>query len=229
MITVRHGNERGHTQLQWLDSWHTFSFDQYYDPRFMHFSTLRVINQDVVAAGKGFGMHPHSDMEIITVMLRGEIAHQDSMGNKTTIKSGEIQRMTAGTGIMHSEYNASNKEDLELLQIWITPDQKNLTPSYEQITYDKTKEWQLLGSQTQHNGGVTIHQDVNLYLGNYIQTKTVDYPITNNRHVWIQMISGEMTINQQTLKAGDAVAVSNEKELKLNINNSAKFLLFDLI
>lgn len=228
MIIIRPSSERGLSQLAWLTSRHTFSFDQYYDPRYMHFSSLRVINQDIVAAGKGFGMHPHQDMEIITFMLRGEIAHQDSMGNKTTIKPGEIQRMTAGTGITHSEFNASNKEELELLQIWIVPEQKNLTPSYEQITFDKNKEWQLLGSKNRQNNSVTIHQDINLYLGQYTKKQNVNYPIAANRYVWIQMISGKLTVNQHLIAAGDGVAIKGEPSLDLDIDNAAKFLLFDL-
>jgi redox-sensitive bicupin YhaK (pirin superfamily) len=229
MITLRPAQQRGLSKTNWLNSWHSFSFDQYRDPRYMGFQSLRVINQDIVQPGHGFGMHPHYDMEIITLVLRGSIVHQDSMGNKATIKPGEIQRMSAGTGITHSEFNGSDKDELELLQIWIIPNRGGLTPSYQQNEFDADNSWQLLGSTDGQQHSIIIHQDVLLYLGQFDQQlKSIDYPIAENRHVWLQMISGAMDVNNQRLTAGDGAAISNEKTLQFAVAQSAKFLLFDL-
>ncbi len=220
MITLRKSESRGHFDLSWLNTRHTFSFADYYDPDHMNFRQLRVINQDIVQPHKGFAAHQHHDMEIITYVISGEVTHKDSMDNQTVIRPNEIQRMSAGSGITHSEYNLSD-ELLELLQIWILPDQKNLTPSYEQIAFEAPKN-----NLLQHS--LNIHQDVKIFTGCLDQVQHLNYLIDKNRHVWIQLISGQIDINNMRLERGDGAAISEEIKLDINAHQKSHFLLFDL-
>jgi len=220
MIIVRPSEARGHFNFGWLDTHHTFSFADYYDPDHMGFRKLRVINQDIIQPHKGFAPHQHNNMEIITYVIRGEITHKDSMGNQAVIKSNEIQRMTAGTGITHSEYNRGD-EIPELLQIWILPDQKNLTPSYEQIVFTQPHN-----NLLQHS--LDIHQDVNIFTGCLDEAQHLEYLINKNRYAWIQLISGQIEINHIKLDMGDGSAISNEIKLDIKALEKSHFLLFDL-
>jgi redox-sensitive bicupin YhaK (pirin superfamily) len=231
MITIRPTNERGRVQFGWLDSRHTFSFGSYYDPNHVHFRNLRVINEDFVQPGTGFGTHGHQDMEIITYVLAGEVTHRDSIGNVAVIKPGEVQRMTAGTGILHSEHNLSTDEVLHLLQIWIFPEKKGLEPGYEQKQFPVTQregKWQLLASQDARDGSLLIYQDVNLYATYLSRGEAISYFLAPNRHAWLQVTKGKLSLNGRSLEAGDGVGVSNESELHLQAAVDAEVLLFDL-
>jgi len=231
MIKVRKSNERGHANYGWLDTNYTFSFSNYYDPRFMGFRDLRVINEDFIAADQGFPTHGHRDMEILTYVVKGEISHKDSMGNGTTILPNEVQRMTAGTGILHSEYS-SPSEETHLLQIWILPEEENLTPSYEQTFFapeDKKGKLKLVASRGGDDGSVTIHQDVSLYSSILADGETVEHNLAENRHAWVQIVKGEIELNGETLSKGDGAAVSDETLLKIkSLADETEFLLFDL-
>ena len=229
MIQVRKSHERGHVNHGWLDTYHTFSFADYYDPRYMGFSSLRVINDDRIEAAVGFPTHPHRDMEIITYMLEGTLAHKDSMGNGSTIQTGEVQRMSAGTGITHSEFNASDKEKVHLLQIWIMPDRKGYTPSYEQQRVsdaDKSGRLCLVASPDGRDGSLTIHQDAFIYASILRKGDDVKYEIAPGRCAYLQVASGAMEINGIKLEAGDGAAVTEESEIRLSSANSAEVLLF---
>ncbi len=231
MITVRSASERGVTQLGWLDSRHSFSFDRYYDSEWMGFRTLRVINDDIVEAGQGFGTHPHRDMEIITYVLEGELAHKDSLGSGSSIRPGDVQRMTAGRGILHSEFNNSRTGKVRLLQIWILPEQKNLTPGYEQKTFERSlmnDRLLLLVSHDGRDGSVSIHQDVNLYTSVLNEGKQVSHLLADDRHSWIQVATGEIDVNGAILGHGDGAAISDETELTILARKDTEFLLFDL-
>lgn len=232
MITIRPNNERGKANFAWLDSKHTFSFGNYFDPRHMGFSTLRVINEDKIAPSQGFGTHGHRDMEIITYVLSGKLQHKDSMGNGSIIRPGEVQRMSAGTGVTHSEFNASNEEIVHLLQIWILPQETGIQPSYEEKHFDLVErqgKLKLVGSPDGRDGSVTIHQDVYLYVGNLQQGDRVNYNLKDNRVVWIQVAQGSILLNQQLLQAGDGAAIVDETEITLTgESETAEILLFDL-
>ena len=231
MIKVRKSNERGHFNFGWLDTFHTFSFGDYYDPQHLGFSALRVINEDTVAAGGGFPTHGHKDMEIITYILEGALEHKDSLGTGSVIKPGDIQRMSAGTGIHHSEYNPSKADPTKLLQIWILPKQRNLEPSYEQIRVpfeDRQGKMKLVGSPDGREGSVTIHQDLELYASILKASDNVAYPLKPQRAAWIQVAEGEVDVNGVTLKSGDGAAVTKETELKLTAKTATELLLFDL-
>lgn len=229
MITLRKSNERGKSQSDWLQSYHTFSFADYYDSAHMQFGTLRVINEDFVSPGKGFGMHQHQDMEIITYIVEGELSHNDSMGNGSTIKPGEIQRMTAGTGVKHSEFNHSPDKPVHLLQIWILPNEKNLSPSYEQVSFNKKRnEFILIGSNHHQDNAVKIHQNVKLLAGFFDSGTSLEYIIEAGHQAWLQVIKGELNINGIPASAGDGVSLKNENILQLTCNNPAECLLFDL-
>ncbi len=235
MITIRPQNQRGVANLSWLDSRHTFSFGNYYDPQHMGFASLRVINEDKVIPGKGFGTHGHQDMEIITCVLSGELEHRDSMGNGSVIRPGDVQRMSAGTGVRHSEFNASDTNPVHLLQIWIMPEKRGLEPSYEEKNFSsqiKQGKLTLIGSQDGRDNSVTIHQDVNLYLGLLTKSDCLSYPVKNNRDnrgIWLQVARGEVKLNEQLLQAGDGAAITNETEIAIAGNSSdSQFLLFDL-
>lgn len=231
MIRIRRGDERGHTQLSWLDSRHTFSFDQYYDPNFVGFRQLRVINEDVVAPGKGFGTHPHRDMEILTFIIDGALEHRDSMGNGSVIRPGDVQRMSAGTGVTHSEFNPSKTDPVHLLQIWILPEKRGLKPSYEEHTFsakELSNGLRLLASPKPSNGAVTIHQDVALYGARLAPGAQVTHQLDKDRHAWLQVARGRIRLNGQELQAGDGAAVEDEKRLDIMAETPAEVLLFDL-
>lgn len=231
MLLTRKSSERGYADHGWLKSWHSFSFASYFDPRFMGFRQLRVINQDIVAPGQGFPTHGHADMEIITVVLRGTIEHKDSMGNKELVKAGEIQRMSAGTGVRHSEFNPSGTEDLELLQIWIEPAERGIEPSYEQVSVHPAEgeTLKLLVAPMKDDAPVHIHQNVRIYRAELKAGQTLDLPLKAERYGWIQLISGELTVRDEQLKPGDGLAISREANLpvKSAVDGTA-FLLFDL-
>lgn len=231
MITRRASQERGHTQLPWLDSRHTFSFDRYYDPRYMGFRALRVINEDWIQPGQGFGMHPHRDMEIITYVLSGTLEHRDSLGTGSIIYPGDGQRMTAGTGIRHSEYNPSQTEPVHLLQIWILPQQRGLEPGYEQKQFPmerKRNRWCLIASEDGRDGSVTVHQDVSVLVTILESGRQLDYSLNANRHAWLQVARGAVTLNGVPLDQGDGAAISDENRLELGATQPAELLLFDL-
>lgn len=231
MINIRRSNERGYANYGWLDTKYSFSFSNYYDPRFMGFRNLRVINEDVIAPNQGFPTHGHADMEILTYVIKGELSHKDSMGNGTTILPNEVQRMSAGTGVLHSEYS-SPTDETHLLQIWILPEEDNLTPSYEQTFFapeEKQGKLKLVASRAGTDGSVTIHQDVSLYSSILAKDEEVSHEIAENRHAWIQVIKGEIFLKGDVLSAGDGAAISEEKLLKIkSLANETEFLLFDL-
>jgi hypothetical protein len=231
MITVRKSEARGHANHGWLDSYHTFSFASYYDPNYMNFRSLRVINEDVVSPGKGFGTHGHSDMEIITYVLEGALEHKDSLGTGAVIKPGEVQRMTAGTGIQHSEFNHSQTDPVHLLQIWLLPDTKGLSPSYEQRDFplaERRGKLRLVATRDARDGAVKVHQDVDLYAAVLDKHSRVSHALGPNRHAWVQVARGSVLLNGLTLENGDAAAVSDEAEVVIEAAEDAEFLLFDL-
>jgi quercetin 2,3-dioxygenase len=228
-MQIRRSNERGHANHGWLDSHHTFSFADYYDPAHMGFRALRVINEDRVAPGKGFGTHGHRDMEIISYVLDGAIAHKDSMGNGETLRPGEVQRMTAGTGVTHSEFNPSPKDPLHFLQIWIVPEQRNLAPGYEQKAIPREPgKLSLIGSREGGGGAVTIHQDVKLYAGLLDAGQSVTHEVPAGRAAWVHVVRGKVTIGDAELSSGDAAAVETAGPLVLRAMDNAELLVFDL-
>jgi quercetin 2,3-dioxygenase len=231
MIKIRRSSERGHADYGWLDTNYTFSFNTYYDPRFMGFRDLRVINEDVIAPNQGFPTHGHRNMEILTYVVAGELSHKDSMGNGETIRPHEVQRMTAGTGVQHSEHS-SPTDKTHLLQIWILPEKENLAPGYEQKYFapeEKKGKLKLVASRRGGDGSVTINQDVKLYASILAKDETITHEIAENRHAWIQIIKGEIDLNGETLNAGDGAAISGESLLKIkSAADKTEFLLFDL-
>ncbi|KAB1579060.1 pirin family protein [Serratia marcescens] len=228
MIYVRKAEDRGHANHGWLDSWHTFSFADYYDPNFMGFSALRVINEDVIDAGQGFGTHPHKDMEILTYVLSGTVEHQDSMGNKEQIQAGEFQIMSAGTGVRHSEYNANQDRPLHLYQIWIIPDQVGLEPRYEQRMFDAPQGRQLVLSPDARDGSLKVFQDMTLSRWALNKGEQGECPIATGRRVWIQVVRGKVSVNGQTAGISDAFAVWDESALTIQADEESEILLFDL-
>lgn len=229
MIKIRKSNERGHFDHGWLNTFHTFSFADYYDPRNMGFRTLRVINEDTVAPGGGFGTHAHRDMEIVTYVLEGELAHRDSMGNGGVIRPGEVQRMSAGTGVRHSQMNSSDKEPVHFLQIWIVPEHSGISPSYEQKQFeaaDRRGTLRLIASPDARDGAVKVHQDVEIY-SSLLDDQKVTHTFKPGRSGWIQVARGEAEVNGQKLSAGDGAAVSEEKSVEI-AGRGAEVLLFDL-
>jgi len=228
MIQIRPSEERGRNRLEWLDTHFTFSFDQYFDPEHIQFRSLRVLNEDVVAPGKGFGMHPHKDMEILTWILDGAIEHRDSMGTGAVIRPGELQHMTAGSGVMHSEFNPSPKDPTHLLQIWIVPEKKNLKPEYEQLAFpDKD-----LRGKFHHVAGprapVTIRQDADLFIARLDKNDETRHEIKTGRHAWVQVGRGKVRLNDVELKQGDGAAISKETEIRVVAQEPSEVLLFDL-
>jgi redox-sensitive bicupin YhaK (pirin superfamily) len=231
MITVRKSHQRGHANHGWLDSYHTFSFANYQDPNFMGFRSLRVINEDWVIPGAGFGTHGHKDMEIVTYVLEGVLEHKDNIGNGSMIQPGEVQKMSAGTGILHSEYNPSETESVHLLQIWIIPSETGIQPSYEQQKFnleDSGGKLKLIAAPKGKNGAVTLHQDVNLYAGILQDGDRISYDLPENRYAWLQVARGRVNLNGISLDAGDGVAISEEPEINLTGEYNAEILLFDL-
>jgi len=230
MVTPRKSAERGRFRADWLDSRHTFSFDTYHDPAHMGFRALRVINEDWVAPGAGFPLHPHRDMEIVTFILAGALEHQDDLGHREIIRAGEVQRITAGTGIRHSEANPSASEEVHLLQIWLFPESKGLPPGYETRRFDtlEPNSLRLLASRDGREGSAVIHQDASLYVGLLAPGGRRDMPLAAGRHAWLQMTGGELVLNGTPLAAGDGAAVSDESTLRLQAEDEASFILFDL-
>ncbi|XGV94654.1 MAG: pirin family protein [Leptolyngbya sp. BL-A-14] len=232
MITLRPAQERGSAYFGWLDSRHTFSFGEYYDPNHMGFADLRVINEDKVTPGQGFGTHGHRDMEIISYVLEGALEHKDSIGTGSIIRPGDVQRMSAGTGIMHSEHNASKTEPVHFLQIWILPEQKGIAPGYEQKTFtddEKRGQLRLVGSRDGRDGSITIHQNVNLYASLLKAGETVGHPLAEGRAAWLQVVRGAVQLNGQPLTAGDGAAIIQEPEITLQgASDQAEVLLFDM-
>jgi quercetin 2,3-dioxygenase len=231
MLTIRRSTERGQADHGWLQARHSFSFANYYDPQQMGFRSLRVINEDTIAAGAGFGTHPHRDMEIITYVLSGAIAHQDSMGNGSTIQPGDMQRMSAGTGITHSEFNPNPDSPTHLLQIWIEPAQTGMPPSYEQKSFPpetKQDQLKLLVSQDGRDDSVTVHQDMNLYGTILTAGASVSMPTAVDRHYWVQVAQGRVVVNGAALAQGDAIALTQETALTIAATELAEVLVFDL-
>jgi redox-sensitive bicupin YhaK (pirin superfamily) len=231
MITIRKSEDRGHFDLGWLDTYHTFSFDQYYDPAHTHWRSLRVINEDRVQQGQGFPTHSHRDMEIITYILSGALEHRDSMGNGSVIRPGDVQRMSAGAGVAHSEFNPSETEPVHLLQIWILPEEHGLPPSYEEKHFsdeERQGRLRLIASNDGRDGSVTIHQDAQLFAGILAAGQTVAQTIDEKRSAWLQIARGTIRLNDVELKQGDGAAVRDEKELTITAHDQAEILLFDL-
>jgi quercetin 2,3-dioxygenase len=228
MIQVRPSEERGHNKISWLDTRHTFSFDQYYDPNHIHFRALRVLNEDIIAPGQGFGMHPHRDMEILTWILDGALEHRDSTGGSGVIRPGELQHMSAGTGVMHSEFNPSTKQPTHLLQIWLVPERRGIQPEYEQLAFSDEE----LRGKFHHVAGpqapVTIHQDADLHIARLDAGAKAQHSLKDGRHAWLQVARGSLRVNGTELGAGDGAAISEEKEVCVEAKQPAEVLLFDL-
>ncbi|MGE1068489.1 pirin family protein [Pantoea agglomerans] len=228
MIYVRKAEERGHANHGWLDSWHTFSFASYHDANFMGFSALRVINEDVIDGGQGFGTHPHKDMEILTYVLSGTVEHQDSMGNKEQIPAGEFQIMSAGTGVRHSEYNASESEPLHLYQIWIIPERTGIEPRYDQRRFPDVQGRQLVLSPDAREGSLKVFQDMTLSRWVMTAGEQDNVAIDAGRRIWIQVVKGDVTVNGNAITTSDALAIWDESALTIKASSAAEVLLFDL-
>ncbi len=231
MLTVRKANERGHANHGWLDTWHTFSFADYHDPQEMGFGPLRVINDDKVQPGMGFGMHGHRDMEIITYVLEGALEHKDSMRNGSIIRPGNVQRMSAGTGVLHSEFNPSRDEVVHLLQIWIEPNVRGVSPGYEEKRFsaqDKKGRLRLIASPDGREGSVTIHQDAFVYAGVFDTGDAVRQPLEKGRRAYVHVARGSVSVNGQELKSGDGAKITGASEVALTDGKSGEVLLFDL-
>lgn len=229
--TIHPGDLRGHTQIDWLDSYHTFSFSNFYDPSRMGFRSLRVVNDDRIAPGQGFGTHGHRDMEILTYVLEGELAHKDSLGTGSVIRAGDVQIMSAGTGIQHSEFNHSATAPVHLLQIWMLPDRQNITPRYDQRHFDvadKQGKLRLVAAKDGRDGAVVIHQDIDLYAAVLSAGERVTFEMQPQRFVWLQVASGSVNLNGEALQAGDGVQINRPELLELTTAATAEVLLFDL-
>lgn len=230
-LLIRKGAERGHTDLGWLESYHSFSFGEYYDQRHMNFRSLRVINDDRISAGKGFPTHPHRDMEILSYVMSGSLQHRDSTGQGSVVQPGDVQLMSAGTGITHSEYNPSSQDANHFLQVWLTPSLNGLRPSYQQVrveTEQKQNRWQQIAGPDKQKGIVAVHQDVRLYASVISPAKTVNYIVERGRHAWLHVAAGRVSVNGTVLHAGDAVATSRPTELQVGGEAESEVLLFDL-
>lgn len=231
MIRVRKAAERGHADHGWLDTYHTFSFAGYQDPEHVHFRTLRVMNEDVVQPGQGFGTHPHRDMEIVTYVLEGALEHKDSMGNGEVLRAGEFQRMSAGTGITHSEFNPSQTEPVHLYQVWLFPERKGIEPGYEQKRFPESEQQnqlRLVASPEAEAGSLLIHQDARIYLSQIEPQATVHYELAEGRHAWLQVLKGSVLLNEVPLKVSDGAAVSDTRQLNIQATDNAEIMLFDL-
>lgn len=229
MITRRPADERGQTRTNWLNGRHTFSFNRYYDPRWTGFGDLLVINEDLVRPATGFPTHSHRDMEIITYILEGALEHRDSMGNTSVIRPGEVQRMSAGTGVTHSEYNPSPADPVHLLQIWITPEREGMAPGYEQRELPAGEDgWRLIASRAGRDGSVTVHQNAEVYTALLKDGDELGYELKDGRRAWLQVLRGEVSLGGVPLAAGDGAAVSDEKTLTLKAGGRAEVMLFDL-
>ena len=232
MIDIIQSDSRGSADHCWLRAKHTFSFADYQDPERVDFGQVRVINEDRIAPGKGFGTHPHRDMEIVTYVIDGAIEHKDSMGNGTVITAGEVQRMSAGTGVRHSEFNHSRESELHLLQIWIYPERNGLEPGYEQTRFprdEKLNRLRLIGSRDGRDGSITIHQDVDLFASVLEAGNSVSHDVRDGRKLFVQVVDGNITVNGQPLSTGDGAQLEGESELTIAAGNDAEFLLFDMV
>lgn len=230
MMTIRKSNERGHAEHGWLDSYHSFSFADYYNPQWMGFRSLRVINDDLVMPGMGFGTHPHSDMEIITYVLSGQLEHKDSLGNGRIIRPGEVQYMSAGSGVRHSEFNPSQTEAAHFLQIWIMPDAKGVKPRYAEKSLRDAPagKFNLVTSKAGRDGSIAIHQDADLWLARLDAGQQTTHSLANNRNAWVHVAEGEVVLNGKTLAGGDSAAIDREAKLELAATKPSQVLLFDL-
>ena len=231
MITIRRANERGSFDHGWLKTHHTFSFSDYYDPQHMSFRALRVMNEDWVAPGKGFGMHPHRDMEIVTYVLEGALEHRDSLGNGEALRPGEFQRMSAGTGIRHSEFNPSDSEAVHLYQIWLLPRATGLTPSYEQKAFsldEQQNRLRVVASPDARDGSLTINTDASVQLAKLDAGAVIEHPLAEGRHAWLQVLRGAVRLNGERLETSDGAAVSDERLLRIEADEAAEVMLFDL-
>lgn len=228
MMSIRRSDERGHADHGWLDTYHSFSFANYFDPEFMGFRELRVINEDRVAPARGFGTHPHNDMEIVTYVVSGELAHRDSMGTISKLKAGDVQAMSAGTGITHSEFNGSQQEPVHLLQIWIEPEREGIKPGYGERHYSREEKLNTLLPIAGKSAPLKLNQDATVYAAVLDRGKRVVHELKPGRHSWVQVVSGEVIANGQVLTAGDGAAISNENAVELSANKEAELLLFDL-
>jgi len=231
MIRVRKAEERGHADHGWLDTYHTFSFAGYQDPEHTRFHALRVMNEDVVQPGQGFGTHPHRDMEIVTYVLEGALEHKDSMGNGEVLRAGEFQRMSAGSGITHSEFNPSETEPVHLYQIWLFPELKGIEPSYEQKRFpdnEQHNQLRLVASPGAEQGALSIHQNAQIYLSQIEQGKSVSHSIAFGRHAWLQVLRGSVLLNEVPLNTSDGAGISDVQELKIQATDNAEIMLFDL-
>lgn len=232
MLTIRKSAGRGHFNHGWLDTYHTFSFGDYYDPNQMNFRALRVMNEDRIAPGGGFGMHGHRDMEIVTYVLSGALEHKDSLGHGEVLRPGEFQRMTAGRGIRHSEFNPSPTEPVHLYQIWLTPRAAGLAPGYEQKAFDaagRNGQWQLVASPSGADGSLTIQQDARIFLANIAVGQDLPFDLTPGRHAWLQVLRGSIELNGTPLATSDGAAVSNEGRLHMRATEPAELMLFELV
>ena len=231
MLLIRRSDDRGRAKLGWLDSRHTFSFADYHDPRFMGYGPLRVINEDRVQAGQGFGTHGHSDMEIISYVLEGELAHRDSMGNGSVIRRGDVQRMSAGTGVQHSEFNQSKSNPVHFFQIWLFPDKRGLAPGYEEKHFgddEKRGRLKLVASRDGRDGSVVVHQDADLYSALLKSGDEVTHATERTRKGWVQVASGAVTVNGEQLAAGDGAAIAYEDNVAIRASADSELLLFDM-
>ena len=231
MIQIRKAQDRGHFHHGWLDTYHTFSFGDYHDPQHTHFRALRVMNEDRVEPGKGFGMHPHRDMEIVTYVLSGALEHQDSMGNGSVLRAGELQRMSAGTGILHSEFNPSETEPVHLYQIWLFPERKGIEPGYEQQAFaeeEKRGRLRVVASPEGREGSLRIYQDALVFLASLEAGQRIAYNIAANRHAWLQVLRGSAALNGKLLATGDGAAISEEAQLDIAGAEQSEVMLFDL-
>jgi redox-sensitive bicupin YhaK (pirin superfamily) len=230
MIQIRRADERGHENHGWLDSYHTFSFADYYDPGHMGFRSLRVINEDRVQGGEGFGTHSHRDFEIISYVISGALEHQDSMGTKAVMRAGDVQRISAGTGIAHSEYNASREELVHFLQIWLVPSRKGVSPNYSQRSFGNPSSvgLKLACSKDGREESIPINQDANVYIGRFEEGQRLTHPLARNRYAWVQLISGDLAVNTTVLSPGDGAALSEEGVVALLSVAGAHFVVFDL-
>jgi len=231
MMTIRKATDRGHAKHGWLDSHHTFSFADYHDPEHMGFRSLRVINDDRVAGGQGFGAHSHRDMEIISYVLEGELSHEDSMGTGETIRPGDVQRMSAGTGIQHSEFNGSKKDEVHFLQIWLIPTTQGIKPGYEQKLFteaDKRGKLKVVASPDGRDGSVTVHSDAVLHAGLFAAGESAELPLREGRHAWVHVARGKVRIEGKELSAGDGAGISHQKSVKIEGIDGGEVLVFDL-
>ena len=231
MLQTRRAAERGHANHGWLDSYHTFSFASYYDPNQMGFRSLRVMNEDRVAPGQGFGTHEHQDMEIVSFVLKGALEHKDSMGNGEVLRPGEFQRISAGKGITHSEFNPSDREITHFYQIWLRPAENGIDPSYEQKSFDavgRQNQFQLVASPNAEAGSLLIHQDARIYLAELEPDKQIDFDLPTNRHAWLQVMHGKVNVNEEPLSTSDGIAISDEANLKIQATENSQIMLFDL-